>query len=590
MRRLIVIERSRTLRYLLTRLFQGAGYTVDIFSGYSSGFRAILANRGFGRDYAGIILGWPTGADLASDELIKALEERPFDNNFILVLSHEASPSARTWIAERGRGGYLLWSNYPEIVRTIDLHLENAESEPASMDIQAASTGAGLQVLFVDDSPSSRVFFRKLLLTRGYQVDTASNGEAAMEKLNSGRFHLAIIDYYLPDTTGGRLCAQLKASGQLQQLSCAVITGAYSDELIRDCLNAGAVECMFKSEPPELFVAQVDAMARSVRTQHTLYERQQLLDGILGAVNEGMVVVDDDDQILYVNQAARDWLGYATERELVGENAREILHTPADGAGPAAGSRKRTNADSERGTIVESVPQILVRQDGQRIAVLTSAYALRIHHRRIGTVIAFRRQTERAVSDKEVWWQATHDPLTKLLNRSYFEVQVETELHRLRNKNTHSVMVILSVEPISVDVETAEQYDSEPGPIVGGLPRVLLETVGDLLTRRTRPDDLLAYLGDGQFAVLFRDIDRGVMDALRRTLQRILDRARTSTSFKFDGTIGIAVVDGNMQTAHEAIGRAEHARQLAKKKGQDQIHLYSVGGSGAAMSGHSEIA
>ena len=590
MRRLIAIERSRTLRYLLTRLFQGTGYTVDIFSGYSSGLRAILANRGYGRDYTGIILGWPTGADSASDELIKALEERPFDDNFTLVLSHDASPSARTWIAERGGGGYLLWSNYSEIVRTIDLHLDNADPDRPMVEIQSANSGAGLHVLFVDDSPSSRVFFRKLLLTRGYQVDTASNGEEAMEKLNSGRFQLGIIDYYLPDTTGARLCAQLKASGRLQQLSCAVITGAYSDELIRDCLNAGAVECMFKSEPPELFVAQVDAMARSVRTQHSLYERQQLLDGILGAVNEGMVVVDDGDQILYVNQAARDWLGYATERELVGENARDILHTPAHGAGPAAGSRKPAKADSEQGTIVESIPRILVRQDGQRIAVLTSAYPLRIHHRRVGTVIAFRRQTERAVSDKEVWWQATHDPLTKLLNRSYFEVQVETELHRLRLNNTSSVMVILSVEPKPVDLESAEQYDSELGPIISGLPRALLETVGDLLTRRTRPDDLLAYLGDGQFAVLFRDIDGGVIDALRRTLQRILDKARTSTSLEFDGTIGIAVVDGKMHTAHEAIGRAEHARQLAKKKGQDQIHLHSVAGAGAAMSGHSEIA
>ncbi|MDH3379359.1 MAG: hypothetical protein OEQ39_20730 [Gammaproteobacteria bacterium] len=90
--------------------------------------------------------------------------------------------------------------------------------------------------------------------------------------------------------------------------------------------------------------------------------------------------------------------------------------------------------------------------------------------------------------------------------------------------------------------------------------------------------------------MLFRDIDGGVIDALRRTLQRILDKARTSTSLEFDGTIGIAVVDGKMHTAHEAIGRAEHARQLAKKKGQDQIHLHSVAGAGAAMSGHSEIA
>jgi len=576
MHRLIAIERSRTLRYVLSRVFRGSGFAVDIYSGFSSGLRALLANRGCGRDYAGIVLGWPAGTDSATDELIKVLEERPFAEIFVLVLTYEPSPSARKWVTERGYGAHLLWQSYTDIIRTIDLHVKRETPTPVRIP-DAIATGADVNVLLVDDSPSSRVFFRKLLLTRGYHVETASHGAEAMDRLEQGNFQIAIIDYYLPDITGDQLCKKIKAAEGADSLACAVITSAYSDALLRDCLNAGAIECMFKSEPPELFIAQVDAMARSVRNHQALLERQELLDGVLGAVGEGVVVVDESDKILYINQAALMWLGYANEDELVGEMARNILQTPAVDANAGTDTRRPSLAETEQGAIVESIPQILIRRDGQRIAVLTSAYVLRLHNRRIGTVVAFRYQTERPTSDQQVWWQATHDPLTKLLNRNYFEVQIETELHRLRASNSHNVLVILALEPVP---HTApEVLESELEPIVDGLPRLLLEVVGDLLVRRTRQGDLLAYLGAGEFAAVFRNVEREVIMILRRMFQRILDKARTSTPYEFDGTIGIAVMDGSIKSPQEAIARAEHARKLAKKKGQDQIHLYTIDGS-----------
>ena len=42
----------------------------------------------------------------------------------------------------------------------------------------------------------------------------------------------------------------------------AVITGMYREDVIVKCLEAGAIECMFKNEAKELFLARMGGLAR----------------------------------------------------------------------------------------------------------------------------------------------------------------------------------------------------------------------------------------------------------------------------------------------------------------------------------------
>ena len=59
-----------------------------------------------------------------------------------------------------------------------------------------------LRVLFVDDSATVRVAFRRLLMKHGYLVETAEDVEDGWRKAQSTAFDLAIVDYFMPGDNG----------------------------------------------------------------------------------------------------------------------------------------------------------------------------------------------------------------------------------------------------------------------------------------------------------------------------------------------------------------------------------------------------
>ena len=70
---------------------------------------------------------------------------------------------------------------------------------------------AAQRVLLVEDDPSLRRVIELNLAARGYQVDLAASGTAALE-LTERRPDLVVIDLGLPDMDGIDLIARLRAS------------------------------------------------------------------------------------------------------------------------------------------------------------------------------------------------------------------------------------------------------------------------------------------------------------------------------------------------------------------------------------------
>ena len=93
---------------------------------------------------------------------------------------------------------------------------------------------------------------------------------------------MVIVDYFLPDGNGDELCRQL--SGRPGSPALAIITGTYREDVIKRCLDAGAMECMFKNEAKELFLARVRTLSRQIQMQKSVESERQRLDGILGSV------------------------------------------------------------------------------------------------------------------------------------------------------------------------------------------------------------------------------------------------------------------------------------------------------------------
>jgi len=66
------------------------------------------------------------------------------------------------------------------------------------------------KILIVEDDAFFREIFTDLLKEDGYQVDTASSGNEALEKLARNNYHLVVTDMLLQDVSGLDILSRVK--------------------------------------------------------------------------------------------------------------------------------------------------------------------------------------------------------------------------------------------------------------------------------------------------------------------------------------------------------------------------------------------
>ena len=66
------------------------------------------------------------------------------------------------------------------------------------------------KILVVEDDDLARRMLRQFLAEQGYQVEVASDGEAASELLQTHAFDLVLSDLLMPNGDGNRLLAQVR--------------------------------------------------------------------------------------------------------------------------------------------------------------------------------------------------------------------------------------------------------------------------------------------------------------------------------------------------------------------------------------------
>jgi two-component system alkaline phosphatase synthesis response regulator PhoP len=120
------------------------------------------------------------------------------------------------------------------------------------------------RVLVVDDEKNI-VELAKLYLTQeGYQVITAADGAVALERCQSERPDLVILDIMLPKIDGWEVCRQLRQSGRIPIIMLTA-RGDDVDKIVG--LELGADDYMVKPFNPRELVARVKAVLR--RTEGT---------------------------------------------------------------------------------------------------------------------------------------------------------------------------------------------------------------------------------------------------------------------------------------------------------------------------------
>jgi diguanylate cyclase (GGDEF)-like protein/PAS domain S-box-containing protein len=568
---LLLIEESATLRYTVDKQLRGHDYPVETIETYALALERLTGVDEESRPRIGmLVIGWPAHTHPVADELLTLLEEPRLAHLPVLILVQDPDSATRTWVIRRAHTAMLDWRHHTELPATLRKLWSSLNSAPQA-PIVDTRPHALVRVLFVDDSPSVRAYYRRLLAGKGYEVDVACNVTEAFDKARRNAYDIAIIDYFMPDANGDELCRRLRDEPNTRHIATAIFTSTYMDQVIRDSLNAGAVECMFKNEVDDLFLARVDAMSRSVQSTRSIEAERRRLQSILNSVGDGVYGVDRDGRITFVNPATCRALDHAQEDQLIGRTAHEMFHYADETGAAIAPAASLLNCAYASRQILRAWETVFWTRDGCSIPVECTVYPLYVRGNHEGSVVAFRDVTERKTLEERLRWQATHDSLTELFNRRYFEEQLEREHQwRQRYKGSSSLLYL--------DLDHFKYINDTAGHAAGD---ALLVQVGHRLQERLRKTDTLARLGGDEFAIIMRSTDPASIheaaDAFRSTITE-RDFQHGDKTFKIAASIGVAQFDASSQSPGDILVDADIACYIAKSRGGNQTHVYDPEG------------
>ena len=130
-----------------------------------------------------------------------------------------------------------------------------------------------LNILVVEDEPSTRSALIRALKLSGYQAEGAATGDEALERLASERYHLMLLDLRLPGLDGVAVMRHVKRDYPNTLVIMLTAHGTLDSAIA--AIRAGAVDYLLKPCKLEDIEA---AISRAVQSWRVEMRRRHLLD------------------------------------------------------------------------------------------------------------------------------------------------------------------------------------------------------------------------------------------------------------------------------------------------------------------------
>ena len=117
-------------------------------------------------------------------------------------------------------------------------------------------------VLVVEDDEDIQQLVSYNLIKGGFQASCAFTGEEALEKVNSARPDLVLLDLMLPGMDGLEVCRALKQAPATRNIPIVILTAKGEESDVVAGLELGADDYITKPFSPKVAVARVKAVLR----------------------------------------------------------------------------------------------------------------------------------------------------------------------------------------------------------------------------------------------------------------------------------------------------------------------------------------
>ncbi|KPW58253.1 Sensory box/GGDEF domain/EAL domain protein [Pseudomonas caricapapayae] len=293
-------------------------------------------------------------------------------------------------------------------------------------------------------------------------------------------------------------------------------------------------------------------------------ERAQIT---LESIGDGVITIDVAGAIVYMNPAAEGlthWkstqasgLPLAALFNLLDENDQKDSSTLVEQI--VTGKLKGGSANSK----------LIQRLDGSTVSVALVGTPIYTEGEISGAVLVLHDMTQELQYIADLSWQAAHDPLTGLVNRSEFEHRLQRVLDGDDGRTGSHCLMFLDLDQFKLVNDTGGHAAGDE----------LLRQLCRALPQGLRDADTLARLGGDEFGVLLVDCPAGIALDIAEALREIVQRLHfmwKGRPFMTTVSIGLVHLGDIPATLEGSLSAADMACYMAKERGRNRVQVYSV--------------
>ncbi len=422
-------------------------------------------------------------------------------------------------------------------------------------------------LLLVDDRPENLASLEAILDDGHRRLLKAGSGEEALQQLLDHDVALVLLDVQMPVMNGYEVARLMRGNRKTRNIPIIFITAIEREEAaaIRG-YQSGAIDYITKPVNSvvlqskvalflELDLARRKLQQAYMRVEHT----KAYYESMLNAAGEGVIGLDGQGHVKFVNPAALGLLGAGAEG-VIGQELRHFHPAaPADDPGsvfiPTGGPQ---------GSALEET--LFQRKDGSRFLVsyCCSPLAGRID----GVVVVFQDITARRALEDELRQQSITDHLTGLTNRNGFKSALQVALERARRSSSHVALMFL-------DLDHFKRINDTLGHDVGD---ELLRSLAYRLREVVRAYDTVSRIGGDEFTVVLGDLD--APEDAATVARKILNSLRSPLTINGElrvivtASIGIATFPSCGNDIDTLMRSADVAMYQAKRDGRNLYAFY----------------
>ena len=176
--------------------------------------------------------------------------------------------------------------------------------------------------------------------------------------------------------------------------------------------------------------------------------------------------------------------------------------------------------------------------------------------------------TESHRLSQQLNYQASHDPLTGLVNRREFELRLSRVIKDCRSNDSEHALCYIDLDQFKVVNDTCGHDAGDE----------LLRQIGALLEDKVRKRDTIARLGGDEFGLLLERCSMNQANRVAETVREAIDNFRfmwAGRNFRLGASIGVIPINFSSGNIAKVMRSADAACYTAKDAGRNRIHVYS---------------